>query len=246
MTRKKKPQTKKAEPRKLKVKWEMPTTYSIQLDTLVLHPPPTSIEKCPRCGKKHKSIKPKKLGKPMEFYAYDPPPSDPKTPKVAPRPEAKPTPRLVSRASYWAVCPKTKEPIVLFDRVDRGSTIENIVVKQAVDDIVREEDKRFLDSLKGFASKTGKRGKGKKNDAPVASTITATFGPTQTWVASWGPAEVSLASGPPPKKGKKQKTPLVYDPNAPERIVPGTEKVRAEQAARVRAQEKAAKKLRKR
>jgi hypothetical protein len=203
--------------RKKKVK--PPTKFKISLSYVVWHPPPTALEKCPRCEKPHKKLKPLKLKKPMDFYDG-------------------PDGKLFARASYWAQCPKTKEPIVLFDRPDAGESILNLVTKTAVDDICKEEDAKLLSEISSvvgntktgtkatsgvlerrgkWVKKKGKRGQEVwvKDRTPKSRVeVKATLGPMQAWV---------------------------FDPNAPERIVPGTKTKAKAQAARVKAQEKAMK-----
>jgi hypothetical protein len=212
----------KPKARKLKAKFKLPAKFKITMNWVVLHPPPTSLEKCPRCEKPHKKLKPLKLKKPMEFFG----------------PDGKP----YGRASHWAQCPKTKEPIILFDRADVGQSVENLVMKQAVDDICKAEDAKFLSEIDSIVGKTKtttkatsgevleKRGKwvkkkGKRgqevwvpdpdlNPNPSRVEVKATLGPMQAWV---------------------------YEPNAPGRMVPGTKAEAKAQRARVKAQEKAAK-----
>ena len=217
---------KKKQPRKpkpaAKKKTAKPMRFKISMSWVVMLPPPTSLEKCPRCEKPHKKLKPLALKKPMEFYGPDG--------------------KLYGRASNWAMCPKTKEPIVLFDRADTGESLLNLVTKQAVDDICKQEDAKFLSEISSMVGKTKtttkatsgdvleKRGKwvkkkGKRgqevwvpdpalNPNPSKVEVKATMSDVQTWV---------------------------YDPNAPGRMVPGTKAEAKAQRARVKAQEKAAK-----
>lgn len=203
----------KGQTKKLKVKWKLPSTFEISLNWVVMHPPPTELEKCPRCEKRHKKLKPLKLKKPMDFYGPDG--------------------KLFARASHWAVCPKTKEPIVLLDRADMGQTIENVVIKQAADDIAKEIDKEILGDLAKMTKEPpAKEKKGRWVKKKVVKT-------QEVWVDDPEPKsriEVKATLGP----GQA----WVYDPNAPHRMVPGTKAEAKAQRARVRAQEKAAKPLR--
>lgn len=117
--------------------------------------------------------------------------------------------------SYWALCPTTKEPIIFFDRftkVPMRNEVEKVITDQSAKDIAEEIDKDVLNSLGTWTATyttTGKGKKGKKGKAEPMR-IEASFGPATTWV---------------------------YDPNAPERMVPGSKEEADKQAARVRAQE---------
>lgn len=182
--------------------------FSIKARYVVMKPPMTEFDKCPRCDGKHKKLKPKKFLKPMQFFDYD---KDGK-------------PELTSQASYWVKCPKTKEPVILFDRVDTGETVANCVLEtvqeNAVKDICEAEDKRILDELKSYT----------ETKTPTESIITATYkgkGKKGKWTAK---ATISDTQA------------WVYDPNAPGRIVPGTKAEAKAQRARVKAQEAAVKK----
>jgi hypothetical protein len=135
-------------------------------DCWELAPPPTKLD-CPRCGKTHK-IKPKKFAKPMQFF------------NVPAKEGDKPT----NSASYWALCPKTKEPIILFDRANLAASIENVLVKDFAKQIAEEEDKQFLADMAAMTA--GKKRKAKKNlrneKGVVTSTITMKFaGKPQVW-----------------------------------------------------------------
>lgn len=215
MTRTKKPtkkQKKQVEPPKPPPKDETPpekrtlkAKWNLDFNSIVFLPPLTSLEKCPRCEKAHKRIKPLKFKKPMQFWRKD----------------AEGQPKLMDQASHWFMCKRTKEPVILYDRVDQGLVILNTVAEQSVKDICAEEDKRFLDSVSTWTAtyKMPKKGKGKgTKKAAESMKITATFGPTTTWVydpnhpsrmvpavTPQGEEMLSLAAGPAPKKGKGKK-----------------------------------------
>lgn len=221
-TKKAKPTAKPPKARKLKAKWKLPAKFQISLSYVVWHPPPTSLEKCPRCEKPHKKLKPLKLKKPMDFYGG-------------------PDGKLFARASYWAQCPKTKEPIVLFDRPDAGESILNLVTKTAVDDICKEEDAKFLSEISSVVGNT-------KTETKATSGVLEKRG---KWVKKKGKRGQDVwvpdpALNPNPSKVEVKATmsdvqTWVYDPNAPQRIVPGTKKEAKAQAARVKAQAQKAK-----
>lgn len=184
-TKAKTPKTKapkQGEARTFKVK------YVVNLDPVVMLAPPTELEKCPRCEKPHKKLKPKKLTRPMLFSNCS--------------------------VTYWVLCPATKEPIIFFDRFTKvlfENDIEKAVADRAAKDIAAEIDKDVLSSLSTWTATytTAEKKKGKKGKAEPMQ-ITASFGPATTWV---------------------------YDPNAPERIVPGSKEEHDKQVASVRAQE---------
>jgi hypothetical protein len=200
----------KPKARPLKAEFKLPAKFEINLNYVVVYPPPTALAKCPRCEKPHKKLKPLKLKKPMEFHSPDG--------------------KFFVRASYWVPCPKTKEPVILFDRVDRGQSLENMVIKQGAEDIARQIDKEILADLDkeiladlakiakvpervpGKAAKPVKKRGGKETPVAEQSSVTVTFGDTKAGV---------------------------FDPNAPERIVPGTKSQARAQRARVKVQEKA-------
>jgi len=166
-------------------------TLHFKLNMVVLLPPPTALKSCPRCTNPHKKFVPLKFQKPMVFLDS--------------------TETLQAKASHWALCPKTKEPFILFDQVDKGES------QQSVEDIAAAEDKEVLHSLSTWTASypTPKKGKkGKEKQKPSTTQVTATFGPATTWV---------------------------YDPNAPSRMVPGTKKEAAAQAKRVKTQVRKAK-----
>lgn len=87
-----------------------PTKYVVKLNSVIEHPPPMALKPCPRCGEEHKKIAPKKFGTPMEFFTEK---------------------KLTQRASHWVLCPKTKEPVILFDRYSRTVTQATFDVKNA-------------------------------------------------------------------------------------------------------------------
>lgn len=149
----------KAEPMKLK----------ISLDCVAIHPPPTSIDECPRCEKEHKKLKPLKFKRPMQFF----------------RAGADGKPVMTSQASHWAQCPKTKEPIIFFDRVNVGESIENAVMRQAVDDICKEEDAKFLSEITSAVGKTKTTTRAVWAKAPGSEStvsVKTELGDVQTWV----------------------------------------------------------------
>lgn len=188
--------------RKIKATWKLDpkeatkkveakqVTYKVNLNYMVMLPPPKSLDQCPRCGKPHKKIKPLKFLKPMEFFTKGTKGKD-KGKSV-----------LSARSSHWFLCPKTKEPVIFFDHYVTAENIENYVAKTMADDIATQIDKELLAELKTLA------------EQPKRQEIRVRYkgGKTQAWV---------------------------YDPNALERVVPGTKKEAAAQRARVLAQEKA-------
>ena len=185
---KKQPKTKKplAKPvaRKLKAKWRLPKEFKINLNWVAILPPPTELKACPRCEKPHKKLKPLKFAKPMLILDS--------------------TGKLTAKASHWFACPKTKEPVILFDRVDAGESILNLVQQQAVQDIQKAEDKVFLDSISALVGKKGSKKSSKKpKRAPKTETVVtakATLSDMQTW--SW-----SLEDPPGVKKSPKPTAP---------------------------------------
>lgn len=203
--------TKKPVARKIKATWKLDAkavsskkgepqkvTYKIDLNYVVMLPPPTALKACPRCGKEHKKIKPLKFTKPMEFFSK------------ATKGKKKGQPVLSARSSHWFLCPKLKEPVIFFDHYVTSENIENYIIKKSADDIAEQIDKELLADLKKFS------------EQPKQQEITLRY-----------------------KKGnKKTKQHWVFDPNAPERVVPGTKKQADEQRARVKAQEAAVRKAR--
>jgi len=167
--------------RKLKMKWSPPK--EIKFNWVALLPPPTALEKCPRCEKPHKKLKPVKFAKPMEFIDS--------------------TGKFFARASHWTLCPKTKEPVIFFDRADAGESILNLVTQTAVQDIQQAEDKRFLDSISALVGKKGSKKPKKPKQAPKTETVITAKAPLsdmQTW--SW-----SLEDPPGVKKSPKPTAP---------------------------------------
>ena len=204
------------------------------IDPVIQVPTPTSIKECPRCGKTHLKLRVRKFKKPV---------------KVADR-----------LADSWAACPMTHEPIILFTYFIRAATVEKEVMDQLADQLASEIDKEILADITSYVTGFQKKNPAgnvvtsttaSSDEQPPRQMITLGYagGESETWTYSdpFGSA-VSLAAGPPKKgkgkKGKKGKA-LVYDPNAPGRIVPGSQEEHDAQVARVRAQEKAAKKQRK-
>jgi hypothetical protein len=179
--------------------------YNIDFNSIVFLPPLTSLEKCPRCEKPHKRIKPLKFKKPMRFWRKG---DDGQM-------------KLMDQASHWFMCKRTKEPVVLFDRVDQGLVILNTVADQAVKEICEAEDKKFLDSISTWTAtyKMKPKGKGKGKGAKKVAEemhIKASFGPTTTWVydpnhpsrmvpasTPLGEEKVTLAAGPKPKSKRR-------------------------------------------
>lgn len=171
---------KKPETRTLKVQWV--------IDPVIQVPTSTSIKECPRCGKTHLKLKVKKLKRPI---------------KVADR-----------QADNWAPCPKTGEPIIFFTFFIRPSMVEETVMKGLADQIASEVDKEVLADLFSFVE--GFQKKQPPKAAVTATTATSEEQPPQqlitlgyagkeseTWIHTDSEPKVSLASGPPLKKGKK-------------------------------------------
>ncbi len=149
----------------------------VQIQTVFMVPPLKHVEQCPRCGGAHK-IKAKKLLKPFRVE-FNPPAEG-----------EKPLDPIVS--SFWAMCPKTKEPIILFDHYVTTEDIlkRNIVKdlasqidKDVINSINASMDKETIDSLKGIPSamtisydgplpgEKPKKGKGKGKKGIVATAV---------------------------------------------------------------------------
>lgn len=92
-------------------KQKRPTKYVMKMNNVILHPTPTALKPCPRCEKEHKKIVPQKFGIPMDFR-------DRKG-------------KFVERASHWVLCPKTKEPVLLFERWSRTVTKATFTLNKA-------------------------------------------------------------------------------------------------------------------
>lgn len=90
---------------------KLPTKYVITMNNVIEHPPLTELKPCPRCESKHGRIDPKKFRHPMEFFNAEG--------------------KVVQRASHWVLCPKTKEPIILFDRYSCTVTKATFGLKKA-------------------------------------------------------------------------------------------------------------------
>lgn len=160
-----------------------PMTMSYRFDTewTVVKPPVSTLDRCPRCGSKH-SIKAKKFGQPMNFFA--PPP-----PAPAPAPVVKPSkkkvkvkvddlkahvPRPYATASYWALCPKKREPIILYDVAVSKTSYNAFLKSEFIKTLTSREDKKFLDDVKRMAVHSH-------------SIVKMTFTPTAVWAAKWEP-----------------------------------------------------------
>lgn len=173
------------------------TKYSFSIDYVILHPPPTALDKCPRCEKTHKRIKPLKLGKPMNFYD--------------------PMGKLTAIASHWAACPKTKEPVVLFDRAETGKSNSTMTVKMAsVTGVAPEKKPQQLrvkyvggktqswvfdpNSVERIVPGTKKEAAAQRARVRAQEKAARSFVPTPL-----GEEKVTLASGPPLKAPKSKR-----------------------------------------